>query len=167
MGSFVEGERMKWTGTAMVATIGLAGAVAWAAMPATTEAPTPGAERYCSLDLDRDGVVSAGEAHAAARSAHATMQYGAHPALTNPHASAVHQFRSADQDGDGALSRAEVEQSLPALAQRFDQYDLDRDGQLDAFEIHHPFMSRPPVRQRQDGVIQRFRQPDAERVFNL
>ena len=158
---------MKWTGTAMVATIGLAGAVAWATMPADGEAPATGAERYCSLDIDRDGVVSADEAHAAARSGHSAMTSGGYPALDGQHALAVRQFRSADQDGDGALSRAEVEQSLPALAQRFERYDLDRDGRLDSFEIHHSFMAHPPVRQRRDDVIERFRVPEADRVYSL
>jgi hypothetical protein len=39
---------------------------------------------------------------------------------------------------DGALSRAEVEGTLPGIAGAFEELDLDGDGKLTSFEIHHP-----------------------------
>lgn len=50
---------------------------------------------------------------------------------------AAKQFGAADTDADGALSRAEVEGKLPAIAAAFDSLDLDGDGKLTSFEIHH------------------------------
>ena len=51
---------------------------------------------------------------------------------------AVRKFGAADTDADGALSRAEVDAKLPAMAAAFDSLDLDGDGKLTSFEIHHP-----------------------------
>ena len=141
---------MKWTGAAIVASIGLDGTVAWATMPGSTDASTSPSEGYCSLDVNRDGVVSADEAHSALGFGHAAMPRSAR---AGGHALAVDQFRSADRDRDGQLSRVEAEASLPALAERFDAYDLNRDGRLDSFEIHHGFMAHPPVQHRSGDVI--------------
>ena len=149
----------------MAAVVGLTGAIAWATL-ATTGDVSAATDEFCTLDANRDGVVSADEAHAAYRAGFAHLQSGRSGSVGG-HALAVRQFRTADADGDGALSRAEVEQALPAMAAQFDRYDLDRDGRLSSFEIHHPFMAHPPGRQQYDGVIERYRQPDPDRVYSL
>lgn len=41
----------------------------------------------------------------------------------------------ADTDGNGQLSRAEVAKALPRLARKFDQIDLNKDGQLSRDEM--------------------------------
>jgi hypothetical protein len=50
---------------------------------------------------------------------------------------AAKKFGAADTNADGALSRAEVEGKLPGIAAAFDSLDVDRDGKLTSFEIHH------------------------------
>lgn len=42
-------------------------------------------------------------------------------------------FERADKDGDGKLNREEAE-NLPAIAQRFEQIDIDRDGSISKAE---------------------------------
>ena len=44
-------------------------------------------------------------------------------------------FKKADADGNGTLSRAEVEKSMPRLAEKFDQIDTNKDGQLSRDEM--------------------------------
>jgi Ca2+-binding EF-hand superfamily protein len=44
-------------------------------------------------------------------------------------------FTKADADGNGTLSRAEVEKSMPRLAEKFDQIDTNKDGQLSRDEM--------------------------------
>ena len=50
---------------------------------------------------------------------------------------AAQKFGAADANADGALSREEVAGKLPAIAASFDALDLDGDGKLTSFEIHH------------------------------
>ena len=68
---------------------------------------------------------------------------GATPAASNPpsnpspkphHGEAKQRFLQADSNGDGKLSRAEA-QSLPHLAKRFDEIDLNRDGYITRDEL--------------------------------
>ena len=44
-------------------------------------------------------------------------------------------FKKADADGNGTLSRAEVEKAMPRMAEKFDQIDTDKDGQLSRDEM--------------------------------
>jgi hypothetical protein len=72
----------------------------------------------------------------ATRSAAAEPKAGC-PAAMAAKDGATKKFGAADTDADGALSRAEVEQRLPSIAAAFDSLDLDGDGKLTSFEIHH------------------------------
>jgi Ca2+-binding EF-hand superfamily protein len=45
------------------------------------------------------------------------------------------QFKKADADGNGTLSRAEVEKSMPRLADKFDEIDANKDGQISRDEM--------------------------------
>ena len=47
-------------------------------------------------------------------------------------------FARADVNGDGQLSRAEV-QRFPVFAEKFDQFDTDHDGVLNAAEFEAAF----------------------------
>jgi hypothetical protein len=89
-------------------------------------------------------------ANDAARSASDAPKAGC-PAAKAASDGAVKKFGAADTDEDGALSRAEVEGKLPAIAEAFDSLDLDGDGKLTSFEIHHGsgaagYHGRHPVR---------------------
>lgn len=56
-------------------------------------------------------------------------------------AEAQARWTAADKDGDGAISRKEADDSLPGVAQRFDQVDANRDGKVGRDEMHD-FRSR-------------------------
>ena len=44
-------------------------------------------------------------------------------------------FKKTDTDGNSTLSRAEVEKYMPRMAEKFDQIDSNRDGQLSRDEM--------------------------------
>jgi hypothetical protein len=75
-------------------------------------------------------------ANDAARATSAESKAGC-PAAMAAKDGAAKKFGAADADADGALSRAEVDGKLPAIAEAFDSLDLDGDGKLTSFEIHH------------------------------
>lgn len=51
-----------------------------------------------------------------------------------PHGRGMERLRAADTNGDGLISRDEAK-SLPRLAERFDEIDADKNGQLTADEL--------------------------------
>ena len=55
---------------------------------------------------------------------------------TGPKTERASHFKKADTDGNGTLSRAEGEKSMPRLAEKFDQIDANKDGQLSRDEMH-------------------------------
>lgn len=75
-------------------------------------------------------------------------------------------FNKADADGNGTLSRAEVEKSLPRLAQKFDQIDTNKDGQLSRDEMkagkktHKHAHKKGNKADRQAKAAERFKHAD-------
>ncbi len=76
-------------------------------------------------------------------------------------------FSKADADANGTLSRAEVDKSLPRLAQKFDQIDTNKDGQLSRDEMkagrkaHKHAHKKGNKADRQVRAVERFRHADA------
>jgi len=76
-------------------------------------------------------------------------------------------FRKADADGNGALSRAEVDKSMPRLAEKFDQIDTNKDGQLSRDEMkgwkktHKHAHKKGNKVDRQAKAAERFKHADA------
>lgn len=77
-------------------------------------------------------------------------------------------FKKADSDGNGTLSRAEVEKSLPRLAQKFDQIDTNKDGQLSREEMNAAKKTHKHAHQhgnkvdRQARAAERFKHADTD-----
>lgn len=69
-------------------------------------------------------------------------------------------FKKADADGNGALSRAEVEKSLPRLANKFDQIDSNKDGQLSRGELYA--WNKAHRGERQAKAAERFKHADTD-----
>ncbi len=70
--------------------------------------------------------------------AYAQMTAPSQPAPSAPAANAdtaryMEAFSRADKNADGKLSKEEAE-NLPAIAQRFDQIDVDKDGSISQAE---------------------------------
>jgi Ca2+-binding EF-hand superfamily protein len=75
-------------------------------------------------------------------------------------------FKKADADGNGTLSRAEVEKSMPRLAEKFDQIDTNKDGQLSRDEMkawkktHKHAHKKGNKADRQAKAAERFKHAD-------
>jgi Ca2+-binding EF-hand superfamily protein len=75
-------------------------------------------------------------------------------------------FSRADADGSGTLSRAEVEKSMPRLAEKFDQIDTNKDGQLSRDEMkawkktHKHVHKKGNKAERQARAAERFKHAD-------
>jgi Ca2+-binding EF-hand superfamily protein len=75
-------------------------------------------------------------------------------------------FKKADADGNGTLSRAEVEKSMPRLAEKFDQVDTNKDGQLSRDEMkawkktHKHAHKKGNKADRQAKAAERFKHAD-------
>ena len=67
-------------------------------------------------------------------------------------------FKKADADGNGALSRAEVQKSMPRLAQKFDRIDTNKDGQLSRGELRA--WKKAQKGERQAKAAERFKHAD-------
>lgn len=84
------------------------------------------AGQFDAADANQDGRLDAAEmdAHRAAMRA-------------SGRAKAQERWTDADKDGDGALSLEEAEASMPRVAQRFKEFDVDRSGKIERDELHH------------------------------
>ena len=77
-------------------------------------------------------------------------------------------FKKADADGNGTLSRAEVEKSRPRLAEKFDQVDSNKDGQLSRDETkawkktHKHAHKHGNKAERQARAAERFKHADTD-----
>jgi hypothetical protein len=77
-------------------------------------------------------------------------------------------FKKADADGNGTLSRAEFEKSMPRLAEKFDQIDSNKDGQLSrdetkAWKKTHKHAHRNGNKaERQARAAERFKHADTD-----
>lgn len=89
------------------------------------------AERFDAMDLNRDGYLVASEMRA-----HALQRRAEHAARRAQEMES--KFTAADGNGDGKLSRAEVDASMPHVAEAFAFLDEDRDGFLTRADIAHP-----------------------------
>ena len=69
-------------------------------------------------------------------------------------------FKKADADGNGTLSRAEVEKAMPRLAEKFDQIDTNKDGQLSRDELNA--WKKAHRGERQAKAAERFKHADAD-----
>lgn len=115
-------------------------------------APTPpaGPGRY-PMDANKDGFVTRDEAQsypmlsAQFEAADAnkdgkldTAEMDAHRALmrSTGRAKAHERWQAADSDGDGAISHEEAQASMPGLAGRFEQLDVDGNGRIERAEMH-------------------------------
>jgi Ca2+-binding EF-hand superfamily protein len=67
-------------------------------------------------------------------------------------------FKKADADGNGMLSRAEVEKSMPRLAEKFDEIDTNKDGQLSRGELSA--WKKAHKGERQAKAAERFKHAD-------
>jgi len=67
-------------------------------------------------------------------------------------------FKKTDADGNGTLSRAEVQKSMPRLAEKFDQIDSNKDGQLSRGELHA--WKKAHRGERQAKAAERFKHAD-------
>jgi Ca2+-binding EF-hand superfamily protein len=68
-------------------------------------------------------------------------------------------FKKADADANGTLSRAEVAKSLPRLAEKFDQIDTNKDGQISRDEFGA--WKKAHKGERQAKAAERFKHADA------
>jgi Ca2+-binding EF-hand superfamily protein len=77
-------------------------------------------------------------------------------------------FKKADADGNGTLSRAEVQMSMPRLAEKFDQIDTNKDGQLSRDEMkawkktHKHARKEGKKADRQARAAERFKHADTD-----
>lgn len=81
------------------------------------------ADRFATLDLNRDGYLVRSELRAGA-----AQRHGEHVARRQRHS--AERFAAADSNRDGKLSRVEVEANMPRHAKAFSFLDEDRDGFL-------------------------------------
>jgi len=85
---------------------------------------------FDAADTNKDGQLDAAELEALRSKMRAEW-----------HGKGESRWKAADTDGDGALSRAEAEQSMPRIAQQFDQLDANGDGLISRDEMHAYRMS--------------------------
>ena len=70
------------------------------------------------------------------------MAWSAEPAASRNQELRFNQmFRNLDTNNTGKISRAEAELKAPAIAENFDQIDVDRDGGLTKKEIKNAFLA--------------------------
>lgn len=84
------------------------------------------ADQYEVLDCNHDG-------HASQEEIHDFVKYHRQKRFQS-------RFNSVDADSNGQLNKEEAKQGFPHLAKRFDQLDVNHDGQLSIKEIrtfHH------------------------------
>jgi hypothetical protein len=115
-----------------------------------TQSPAPGGVLH--LDVDGDGFVTREEAQVSPRlAAHFdAADTNRDGRLDAAEAKAAREFvrqqaredlrkrwNAADKDGDGAVSLEEAKASLPRLAERFSDYDVNGDGKITRDELHN------------------------------
>ena len=83
-------------------------------------------EQFDAADTNKDGKLD-------------TAEMDAHRDVVRAggRAKAEERWKAADKDGDGAISRAEAEVSMPGVAERFNKFDIDRNGKIERDELHH------------------------------
>jgi collagen type III alpha len=104
------------------------------------EAPERLAERFAQLDANGDGGIDQAEFQAVRQKLMRGPGAGGPPESRRPGSPGEgrprldpqQMFQRLDQDGSGTLSKAEVPERL---AERFDQIDLNGDGELDEIEL--------------------------------
>lgn len=89
------------------------------------------AAQFDAADTNKDGRLDAAEMDAHRAVMHATGR-----------AQAQERWQAADKDADGAISRDEAQASLPRMAERFEQIDVDRNGKIERAEMHQFRMRR-------------------------
>ncbi len=105
-------------------------ALATLALAAAAHAHPRLAGQFDVADTNKDGQLDAAEMNAHREAVRGQRR-----------AEAQARWTAADKDGDGAISRKEADDSLPGVAQRFDQVDANRDGKVGRDEMHN-FRSR-------------------------
>jgi len=121
-----------------------------ASLAQAASTPPPGPGRY-PMDADKDGLVTREEASsfpmlsaqfdaadtnkdgkldAAEMDAHRAMMH------STGRAKAKQRWQAADKDGDSAISLEEAQASMPGVAERFSQFDVDGDGKIERAEMH-------------------------------
>jgi len=83
------------------------------------------ASSFDAWDKNKDGNLDQAEMAAHREAMRAEMRAKVHERL-----------KAADTDGDGSISRKEAEASMPGLAAKFDQMDVDKDGKISRDEMH-------------------------------
>lgn len=104
-------------------------------------------ESFDAWDKNKDGQLDQAEVAAHRDAMHGEMRAKAHE-----------RWRAADKDGNGSLSREEVESSMPRMADRFKEMDLNDDGQISRDE-RHDFGMAGPKHERKD-MKKRFKAAD-------
>jgi Ca2+-binding EF-hand superfamily protein len=82
-------------------------------------------EQFDAVDANKDGRLDTAE-----------MDVHRDAMRSAGRAKAQERWKAADKDGDGAISRAEAEESMPGVAERFKTFDVDRNGKIEPEELH-------------------------------
>jgi len=137
---------------ALLLTMIFATAAAYAA-----DAPGPGKPSRPKLDSNGDGVVTREEAQAYPRLTAdfdvadankdgqldaAELQTHREKMRVEMRARAEERWKAADTDGDDRLSLAEAQASMPQMAERFQEFDANKDGYVSRDEMHNIRMKK-------------------------
>ncbi len=122
-----------------------------AAAAAQAGNPPPGPSPGHAMDANQDGVVTREEARSFPRLAGSfdawdknrdgaldETEMNAHRSAMRAEVRAkVHErLKAADKDGNGRISKKEADASMPHLADRFDEMDVNEDGEISGEEMH-------------------------------
>jgi len=98
------------------------------------------ASRFAAIDVNGDGNLSPEELRAYSRARGSRARNAPTESAFADH------FRRADLDRDGALTKAEAEQGLPRVAQKFERIDANGDGRLSLEELQAWFATKRAAR---------------------